>query len=450
MRTSSPSTPSLRRHRPSGLAVVTLDGKDHYLGPWPAGEKRPPSPTQVAYDRLVAEWLANGRHLPAAAAEEEALLSVNELILAFWRHAEQHYRHEDGTPTSELADYRLSLRPLRKLYGTLPVAEFSPLKLKAVRQKMIDSREYRVRRTGLPADAPPERARWLGEALVRRGEGRACIGRQWRAAEILEEKPALSRGVINQRVGRIVRMFKWGVGEELVPETVYRSLAAVRGLEKGRSKARETEPVKPVPVAHVEAVLPYVLPPVAAMIRLQLLTGARPGELCIMRGCDLDVSGPVWLYRPASHKTKHRGKKRLIPLGPQGQAVVKEFLKSDTSAYLFSPRAAVEVLRELRRKERKSKVQPSQRCRKKRRPKRVPGERYDTMTYDRAVARACVKAGVPHWHPHQLRHTHATEVRRRYGLEAAQVALGHSQATVTEIYAERDLGLALKVAAEIG
>jgi hypothetical protein len=49
-----------------------------------------------------------------------------------------------------------------------------------------------------------------------------------------------------------------------------------------------------------------------------------------------------------------------------------------------------------------------------------------------------------------LRHSLGTEVRRKFGLEAAQVMLGHSQANVTEIYAERDLALAVRVAAEIG
>ena len=62
----------------------------------------------------------------------------------------------------------------------------------------------------------------------------------------------------------------------------------------------------------------------------------------------------------------------------------------------------------------------------------------------------CKAAAIPHWHPHQLRHTHATEVRRRFGLETAQVALGHSGAQITEVYAERDLSLASKVAQEIG
>jgi site-specific recombinase XerC len=54
------------------------------------------------------------------------------------------------------------------------------------------------------------------------------------------------------------------------------------------------------------------------------------------------------------------------------------------------------------------------------------------------------------WHPNQLRHAYATQVRKDFGLEAAQVALGHSRADVTQVYAERDVGLAAAVAAKIG
>jgi integrase len=134
-------------------------------------------------------------------------------------------------------------------------------------------------------------------------------------------QPSLSRGVINQRVGRIVRMCKWAVSEELVPETVHRALATVRGLEKGRTEARKGKPVLPVPEAFVEAALPHVPPPVRAMIRLQRLAGMRPGEVCLMRPCDLDTGGGVWLYRPRRHKTEHRGKDRVIALGPKAQEV---------------------------------------------------------------------------------------------------------------------------------
>src|SRR5262249_54843530 len=151
-----------------------------------------------------------------------------------------------------------------------------------------------------------------------------------------------------------------GVSEELVPESVWRALTTVRGLEKGRTGVRETEPVGPVAEQVVRATLPYLLPPVRALVELQLATGMRPGEACAMRACDIDMSGDVWLYRPRQHKTRYKGKERIVHLGPKAQAVVKEFLKLDTLAFLFSPRDAVAALRARQRSQRKTKVQPSQ------------------------------------------------------------------------------------------
>src|SRR5205814_1856338 len=121
----------------------------------------------------------------------------------------------------------------------------------------------------------------------------------------------LCRGLINQRVGKLRRVFKWAAGEELVPFAVYQALTAVAGLQKGRTDAREAEPVGPVAEEHVRAVLPFLRPQVRGMIELQLLTGMRPGEVVRLRPCDLDTSGDVWFYRPPQHKTAHRGKARV-------------------------------------------------------------------------------------------------------------------------------------------
>jgi site-specific recombinase XerC len=54
------------------------------------------------------------------------------------------------------------------------------------------------------------------------------------------------------------------------------------------------------------------------------------------------------------------------------------------------------------------------------------------------------------WSPNQLRHAAGTEVRRQYGLEAAQVILGHAKADVTQVYAERDQALAAEIMQKIG
>lgn len=61
-----------------------------------------------------------------------------------------------------------------------------------------------------------------------------------------------------------------------MPPNIYHGLQAVVGLRKGRSTARETEPVKPVAVEYVEASKPYLSRQVWAMIRIELLAGIQP------------------------------------------------------------------------------------------------------------------------------------------------------------------------------
>jgi integrase len=263
-------------------------------------------------------------------------------------------------------------------------------------------------------------------------------------------KSGLSRGVINARINRVRRVFKWGVSYELIPSSVYESLRTVPGLQRGRSTAREAPPIQPAPDEHIKATLPFLPAPVRAMVELQRLTGCRPGEAMAMRAVDLDTNGPVWAYRPASHKNKHRGKDRVIFLGPQAQEIIKPFLTTNLEAYLFSPRGSVEEMRRRRAEQRKTRRTPSELKKRKAKSRCVPSEKYNRRSYRQAIVRACKKAGVPEWSPLQLRHTAATEIRAKYGVEAAQVILGHARADVTQIYAERDLSRARDIMGEIG
>ncbi len=242
------------------------------------------------------------------------------------------------------------------------------------------------------------------------------------------------------------------------------------------------------------------------MAELQRLTGMRPGEVCQFRFGDVDLTGEVWVYRPIQHKTRHRGKTRTIHLGRRAQAIITAFLHAgnpppigfahvrlndpaefdvrrqmvkayqeagrvgdaellrdpdrsvvmvagcvvDPTQPLFSPYRARDERFRVARQKRKSKVPPSQRNRHKAKPKLIPALEYTPHTYAHAVRVAARRARVPHWHPNQLRHLFATEVRKHHGLEAAQVLLGHSRADVTQVYAERDEQLAATVAAKIG
>lgn len=76
------------------------------------------------------------------------------------------------------------------------------------------------------------------------------------------------------------------------------------------------------------------------MIRLQELTGMRPGEVVIMRMADVDITGKVWVYTPTQQRTKDLGKDCFIAIGPKGQATLRCLFKLDREAFLFDPRAS--------------------------------------------------------------------------------------------------------------
>ena len=412
--------PRYSRHA-SGQAVVRLNGKDHYLG------KYGTAAAKAAYERLIGEWLNGGRQLPKAGAS----LSVHEVLVAYVRWAQGYY----GPDHRVLGCIRDALKIVKALYGHEPADQFGPKALKAVRQKMVE-------------------AGWC-------------------------------RNYVNEQASRVRRVFRWAVSEEMLPGEVYHRLEAVDGLRRGIHGVRESAPVKPAPVALVEAARPYMPPPVRALVDLQLVTGMRPGEATIMRGCDLNTTGAVWVYQPARHKTEVHGHSREVLLGPRAQEIVRQWLKTDLQAYLFSPAEAEAVRGAKRRQERKSPMTPSQaKRRSKKNPRRPKGQHYDATSYRNAVWRACDKASplpshlakqpgegrarwwarLPEeqkeevrawrrehrWHPNQLRHNAATELRRQHGIELARIILGHASAFTTQIYAETDRQQAMEVIAKIG
>src|SRR5579871_5220319 len=119
--------PTYRHHKPTGQAVVTLAGRDIYLGRYGTAKSR------KEYRRIVSEWLTQDRSpLPP----RNQLLVVN-LIHSYWQHAKRYYVR-NGKSTGELHPLKLALRPVKKLYGHVPAQEFGPLALKSVRQSLID------------------------------------------------------------------------------------------------------------------------------------------------------------------------------------------------------------------------------------------------------------------------------------------------------------------------
>jgi integrase len=403
---TSPRIPTYRLHKSTGQAVVTLNGRDVYLGRYGT------QASQLEYDRLISEWIAAGRQLPSGSLSD---LTVSDMLLRYWRFAELHYR-KDGKSTHELDNIRYALRPLRRLYGHALVREFGPRSLKALQSHLIE------------AD--------------------------------------LSRRVINQRIGIVKRVFRWAVSEELAPAHLSHALSTVSGLQRGRTAARETDRIRPVSDTAIDATIAHLPKVVADMVQFQRRTGCRPGEACLVRPADIDRSGEIWSYVPRTHKTEHHGLRRVIFIGPKAQAILRPYLLRDANAYCFSPIDSERARKAELRAARRTRVQPSQQNRTKVAPKKTPGQRYTRGAYLTAIRRACDAAFPPpdslddaarkewrkrhRWFPNQLRHKVATEVRQKFGLEAAQVTLGHASADVSEIYAERDFSKAAAVMREVG
>jgi hypothetical protein len=116
-RTAGFSTPKYRKHRATGQAVVTIAGRDHYLGPWRSNA------SLVEYDRLIGEWLAAGRPTTIATTND---LTIGELCRAYKVYAEGYY-----TRGGMLDNVAMAMRTLRLRSGNTLAVEFGPLALKA-------------------------------------------------------------------------------------------------------------------------------------------------------------------------------------------------------------------------------------------------------------------------------------------------------------------------------
>lgn len=383
----SRSVPRYCLHKPTGQARVIIDGKHVYLGVHGSRE------SHRRYAAEIADWHARQECAPSD-------VTIRQLAVLYMQHCRKHYR-KNGELTSEVQTVRDALKRLLRMYRSKPAAEFSPRMLKAVRQKMVDAK--------------------------------------------------LARTTINGAMARIRRMFRWAVGEELVKPDVLVALKAVPDLRRGRSDAREPEPVKPVAEAVINKTLPKVSEQVRDMVRLQLLSGCRPAEIVSLRPCDIDRDGDVWEASIGDHKTAHHGRERRLYFGPKAQAILAAYLDNrPADAPCFSPAEAEAARRAAQRASRKTPVQPSQRDRSKPEARRKVGTAYTVASYRRAIQRGCELAKVGTWSPNQLRHSRATDLRKRFGLEAAKTVCGHSKVETTLLYAETDFARARAIMAEVG
>jgi hypothetical protein len=145
MSSTSVSVPTYRHHKGSGQAFGQVQGRRHYLGKWDLPQSK------EHYSRFVAEMtvsLMPAAVLPLTTPVSE--ITVVELAAASLDFADEYYR-KNGKPTTHLPQLKAAIRLVHQLYGAVLAAEFGPLALRAIQQKMVAtgaSRRYTNQHTG--------------------------------------------------------------------------------------------------------------------------------------------------------------------------------------------------------------------------------------------------------------------------------------------------------------
>jgi integrase len=373
-----------------GRAYVKLSGQRIALGPWASDE------ADENYRRAIAEWLSNDRHVPPR--EDEQVVTVTEVCVAFLKHAQR--RQSPG----DLDHIRAAFKVLRGLYGSEPVESFGPKRLRIVRDRII-------------------------------------------------AKNHVSRGTINKRIRWIRRAFKWAASMEMCDERIYRRLDTVDNLKRGEG-GKEPRKVRPVPRCDIRRVRRHLPRPVRALVDLQLLTGARPGELVRLCAAHIDMSEKTWSVtydgtdEQKSHKTDYLNKERVIWFGRRAQKILQMFMSTGRriDQPIFTPKqACLDAAQRRGNHGRRANQKPNAR-----KTDRTVGDQYTTASYRRAIHRVCKQLGVPTWGPHRLRHNAATALRNEFGLDVASAVLDHGSLTVTTLYAELNRKKARDAIAKVG
>lgn len=357
------------------------------------------------YHRTIAEWLTRGKQSPAPPPDE---LTMAELADRYMAYCIDYYQRAP----QNLCRVRASLSAVAA-YLDVRTTEFGPLQLQAVRNELIS------------------------KGLVRR--------------------------YINETIQGIVRMFRWGVSQELIHTEVHQKLCSVPGLRRGFSNAVESRRRQPITAAELDAITPFMTRPVEAALRVMYLTGARPSEILNLRPRDIDRSGDVWRAEIEDHKTAHLGKRRVLFFGPRCQRVMRPYLLRGEDEYMFSPKEAMEEYQAERHAKRKTPLSCGNTpgSNRRRNPETSPTDHFHHSVFRRCITKAVTKANADRARnglepirrdicPYECRHSVATRIREEVSLDATAAVLGHSRINMSEHYARVSEELARETMSRIG
>ncbi len=359
--------PPMKRHPKSGQARSWWAGSWHYHGPADSPE------AHASYATLLYR-IATGDPALVPPVVATIPLVVSDVIAA-WLKGGALELTDRGR---EIEAFRLTFPPLLRLWSKLPARDFGPQHLIELRQAMVSGG-------------------WMTAEERDHPQRRGKVG--W------------SRQLVNQRVGRVKRIWQWAELVRLVPAGSYAALAAVRPLRENARGTRENKKRQGPPWAVYKRVAHACPAVVRSLLIVAWWTGARPGELMSMRAGDVDVGNGV--YRPRQHKTDYLGHERSVALGPKAIAALAPWIRAALSR---GP---------------DSIVFPPSRHR--------TADAYTRFTLAQVIQRGCERAGVEKGAVFAYLARHATKERieKKEGLEQARQVLGHRSVQTTSGYGKR-------------
>jgi len=272
-----------------------------------------------------------------------------------------------------------------------------------------------------------------------------------------KKKKRYTRRGVNDTINWIRKIWKWGMGRQLITAEQVQGFNEVKSLKMGETKARDNPKRVRVTEEDFWKVVNVVNSVVGDMLQLIWYTAMRPYEVCDMRPFDILCDNPqCWLYIPGRdqtpvglHKTTRFERVKVIPLASKCQKLLKLRIKEfDSKKYIFSPKEAMDEFLEKKLANRKTPLKSGNRpgTNRKKHPMFNPGRKYGHHALRNACKRGCERAGVEVFVPYDLRRTMATGTRSILGKEAARVLLGHTKTDTTDIYLLEEVQEAIKVA----
>jgi len=338
-------------------------------------------------DKKIAEELARFMYEKALLKSKGRYVDVNtigQLVDSYISHLKEFF--QNGSDRPQQATY--ALNTLKKQFGNIPIDEF----------EIYHFDEYRLK-------------------LVQYG---------------------LAVKTVNDRCALVKAMCDWAAQKQVLSKSVAYGIRVIKPLKEGNYGVKASKKIKPIPIQWIAATCRHTTPVVAAMIKLHFYGAMRSTDVCTIRPCDIDQKSlkndELWVYYPPFHNEQSKGNKHRVLLGKRAQKILMPFLLRPKTTFCFTP-------------------EQSQNQRSKQTDKEY-NNRYNKDSYRRAVLYAIAAANkdreqrakqsgvnidkIGHWTPHQLRHTMATILREKEGLDATQSVLDHTSLEATQIYAERN------------